>query len=67
MVFTSREEKERRIIELYSQGHPIRVIAKEVHMAFGPICAVINKFNGENGNDDNDNKQERVSPASKAT
>src|SRR5919202_508399 len=65
MVNSTRQEKEQRIIELYLQGNLIRVIAKDVHMAFGPICAVINKFKSENEMDDN--KHESVNPASKAT
>jgi DNA-binding NarL/FixJ family response regulator len=40
MVLT-RSEKEQRIIEMYEAGHTIRVIAKEVHMSFGPIGNII--------------------------
>src|SRR5919198_2827324 len=46
-MITSREEKERRVIELYKQGKTIRDIAKEVHMSFGNISSIIKKVNGE--------------------
>jgi hypothetical protein len=45
-MITSREEKERRVIELYKQGKTIRDIAKEVHMSFGDIGDIIKKVNG---------------------
>jgi transcriptional regulator with XRE-family HTH domain len=46
-MITNREEKERRVIELYNQGKTIREIAKEVHMSFGSISEIIKKVNGD--------------------
>jgi hypothetical protein len=46
-MITSREEKERRVIELYKQGKTIREIAKEVHMSFASIGSITKKVNGE--------------------
>src|SRR5919204_3209219 len=46
-MITSKEEKERRVIELYNEGKTIRDIAKEVHMSFGDIGSIIKKVNGE--------------------
>jgi chromosome segregation ATPase len=43
----SREEKERRVIELYEQGKSSREIAKEVHMSFGDIASIIRRHSGE--------------------
>jgi transposase len=63
MLFSSKEEREKYIIELYKRGKTIREIAREVHMAFGPICAVIKKFNGENEN----SKEEKSNTPSKDT
>jgi hypothetical protein len=45
-MFTSRAEKESRVIELYNEGKTIREIAKEVHMSFGSIGDIIKKVNG---------------------
>ena len=42
MVLT-REEKERLVLDLYNQGTPIRVIAKEAGMSFRDIGAILNK------------------------
>ncbi len=43
----SREEKERRVIELYEQSKSSREIAKEVHMSFGDIASIIRSHSGE--------------------
>jgi DNA-binding NarL/FixJ family response regulator len=37
----SRTEKEQRVIELYQQGKTIREIAREVHMSFADIGAIL--------------------------
>lgn len=42
MVLT-RQEKEKKVIELHRQGKGTREIAKEVGMSFGPIGAIIRK------------------------
>ena len=65
MLFGSREEKEQYVIELHKQGKTIREIAHEAHMAFAPICAIINKFNGED--ESKNNKQEKSNTLSKHT
>jgi chromosome segregation ATPase len=39
----TRQEKEKAVVELYKQNKTIRQIAKEVHMSFGDICAIINR------------------------
>jgi transposase len=46
-VLLSREERERRLIELYEQGKSSREIAKEVHMSFGDIASIIRRHSGE--------------------
>jgi transposase len=58
-MITSREEKERRVIELYNQGKTIRETAKEVHMSFSNISSIIKKVNGEENK-----KKSRVSGVS---
>src|SRR5919198_998404 len=46
-MFTSRAEKESRVIHLYNEGKTIREIAREVHMSFGDIGSIIKKVNGD--------------------
>jgi transposase len=43
MTFTSREEREQYVIELYKQGKTIREIAQLVHMSFSSIGTIIKK------------------------
>jgi transposase len=47
MVFSSRAEREQYVIKLYEQGKTIREIAKEVHMSFGSIGAIIRSSKGK--------------------
>jgi DNA-binding Lrp family transcriptional regulator len=47
MVF-SRREKEERVKQLYEEGKTVREIAKEVHMSFSDIGAIIKKVTGDN-------------------
>jgi transposase len=42
-MFISREEKERRVIDLYSQGKTYRQIAEEVRISPNDIHAILNK------------------------
>ena len=42
MVLT-RQEKEKKVIELHRQGKGTREMTKEVGMSFGPIGAIIRK------------------------
>jgi hypothetical protein len=45
-MVANRNEKERRVIELYNQDKTIREIARDVHMSFGGIGSIIKKLNG---------------------
>ena len=42
-MFLTRQEKEKRVLELHRQGKGTREIAKEVGMSFGPIGAILRK------------------------
>ena len=42
-MFISREEKERRVIDLYSQGKTYRQISEEVRISPNDIHAILNK------------------------
>jgi transposase len=71
MTFTSREEREQYVIELYKQGKTIREIAQLVHMSFSSIGTIIKKYTGYDNNDkpskENENgKKESVSDSTKA-
>jgi transposase len=48
MIFSSREEREEYVIDLYKQGRSIRDIAQEVHMSFSDIGAITRKVTGDN-------------------
>jgi transposase len=43
----TRQEKERKVINLYQKGMNIRDISKRVHMSFGDIGNITRKFSGE--------------------
>lgn len=43
----NREEKRRRVCELYKEGKTMREIAKEVHMSFSEIGSITKKLNEE--------------------
>ncbi len=63
-MFMSREEKERRIIDLYyNQGKTFREIAKELRVSFTYIAFVIRKKESEeeekNNTDNNTNKDQQ--------
>jgi hypothetical protein len=47
MVFLTRAQKERRVVELYGQDKKYREIAKEVHISLGDICSIIRTHTGE--------------------
>lgn len=47
----SRFEEEKRVKELYEEGKTIREIAKEVHMSFTDIAAIIRKVTGDSSKD----------------
>jgi hypothetical protein len=63
MLFAGKGGEEQYIIELYKQGKTIREITHEVYISFGPISAIIRKFNGQNEND----KEEKSNLPSKNT
>jgi len=41
----NREEREEHVILLYKEGRTFKDIAKEMHMSFRDIGAIINKHN----------------------
>ena len=43
MSIMTRQERERRVLELYNQGKTIREIAKEARMSFRDIGVILNK------------------------
>lgn len=43
----TREEKERKVIELYRKGMNIRDISKRAHMSFGDIGGITRKLSGD--------------------
>ena len=58
MVFSSRAEREQYVIKLYEQGKTIREIAKEVHMSFGSIGAIIRSSKGKVASEDKGQREE---------
>jgi hypothetical protein len=67
MFFSTREEREQHVIELYKQGKTIREIAQDVHMSFGSIGSIIRKLNGEEDNTEEGGEQQKVIHLSKET
>src|ERR687891_62164 len=67
-MFTSKQEKETRIIDLYSQGKTYRQIAEEVRISPNDIHAILKKKEGEKNNSivTNNKKQSSSSIAAKA-
>ena len=61
----TRQEKEKLVVELYTQGKTIRDIAKEHRMSFRDIGAILKKASGEK-EEKQDNKQPLLSPSSQA-
>jgi transposase len=51
MLFKSRAEKVDYVIRLCEEGKNIREIAKEVHMSFGSIGAIIRRVEGHDINE----------------
>jgi len=58
----TREEKERKVIELFQKGTNIRDISKRAHMSFGDIGLITRKFSG----DDNLERSKKYSIHSQA-
>ena len=58
MGFSSRAEREQYVIKLYEQGKTIREIAKEVHMSFGSIGAIIRSSKGKVASEDKGQREE---------
>jgi hypothetical protein len=66
-MFISREEKERRIIDLYyNQGKTFCEIAKELRVSFSYIAFVIKKYEAEQGkkNDADNSMNKNQQPSS---
>ena len=66
----SKEEKERRIIDLYyNQGKTFREIAKELRVSFSYIAFVIKKYEAEQGkkNDADNSMNKNQQPSSSST
>jgi hypothetical protein len=67
-ITRTRQERERLVLELYSQGKTIREIAKEARMSFRDIGIILNKAveekgeaskeQGQDNNDAEENKQQ---------
>jgi DNA-binding CsgD family transcriptional regulator len=58
-MFMSREEKERRVIDLYSQGKTYRQIAEEVRVSRNYIHAILYKKEDEKNNSAVTNNQKQ--------
>src|SRR5918994_6656432 len=58
-MFMSREEKERRVIDLYSQGKTYRQIAEEVRISPNDIHAILKKKEEEKNNSAVTNNQKQ--------
>jgi hypothetical protein len=43
----TREEKERKVIELLERGMNVRDMAKRVHLSFSDICEITRKRSGD--------------------
>ena len=60
-MFLSREEKERRVIDLYSQGKTIREIMKELRVSPNYVSAVLKKKEEQNNSIVTNNQQQSSS------
>ncbi len=65
MLLLSRTEKEKRVIELATEGKTTREIAKEVHISLKDIGKIIRKITGdedlsEKEKEDEKEKQKRI-------
>ena len=66
-MFISKEEKERRVIDLYSQGKTYRQIAEEVRISPNDIHAILKKKEEEkNNNAVTNNQKQRQELSSRA-
>ena len=66
-MFTSKQEKETRIIDLYSQGKTYRQIAEEVRISPNDIHTILKKKEEEKNNNNVTNNQEKTSSSSLST
>ena len=62
----TRQEKERLVIDLYSQGKTIRDIAKELRMSFRDIGAILKKASGEKKENQGKEQSLLLSPSTHA-
>jgi DNA-binding Lrp family transcriptional regulator len=66
-IFLTKEEKERRVIDLYyNQGKTFRDIAKEIRMSPNAITAILKKEEERNNSTVTNNQQQSSSFAAKA-
>ena len=66
-MFTSKQEKERRVIDLYSQGKTYRQIAEEARVSPNDIHAILKKKEEETNNTVTNNQQQQSSSSSLST
>src|SRR5215212_1623640 len=62
----TRQEKERLVIDLYSQGKTIRDIAKELRISFRDIGTILKKASGEKEENQNKGQSSLLSPSTQA-
>jgi hypothetical protein len=62
----TRQEKERLVIDLYSQGKTIREISKEARMSFRDIGTILKKASGEKEEKQNKEQSSLLSPSAQA-
>ena len=65
-MFTSKQEKETRVIDLYSQGNTYRQIAEEARISPNDIYTILKKKEESNYSTVTNNQQQRQELSSKA-
>ena len=67
LEFSSGDEREQYVFELYRQGKTIRDIAKIVHMSFDSIGAIINKYTDYDNSESNEAEKEKEPVSTKTS
>src|SRR5215212_9711164 len=62
----TRQEKERLVIDLYSQGKTIREISKEARISFRDIGTILKKASGEKEENQDKEQSSLLSPSTQA-
>jgi DNA-binding CsgD family transcriptional regulator len=62
----TRQEKERKVLDLYNQNKTYREIAKEVRICPRDIGIILKKASGEKEEENQDKEQSSLSPSSQA-